>query len=138
MSKMKKDLKNRSSERGGAGVKFLLVLLVLFLIGNAGYHFIPVAYAGESLKQDMQTAVVQGLAAPGRGSPVDLVKRKILISAESNNIPQDVIVEVKAVNNIVQAHVAYTKEVPVLPFGIYNYQYEFDHTATPAGFLTKQ
>lgn len=135
---MKKVVKKINSERGGAGVKLLLVILVLFLIGNAGYQFIPVAYSGESLKQDMQTAVVQGLALPGKGSPVDLVKRKIIMSVESNNVPPDVFIEVKAANNSIQAHVAYTKEVPILPFGIYNYQYEFDHTATPTGFLTKQ
>ena len=135
---MKKVVEERSSERGGAGVKLLIVVLALFLIGNAGYQFIPVAYAGESLKQDMQTAVVQGLAIPGKGSPVDMVKKKILISAENNNVPGDVVIEVKAVNNIIQAHVVYSKEVPVIPFGIYNYQYEFDHTATPTGFLTKQ
>jgi hypothetical protein len=135
---MKKAVEKRSSERGGAGVKLLMVVLVLILIGNAGYQWIPVAYAGESLKQDMQTAVVQGLAAPGKASPIDLVKKKILASVQSNDVPPDVLIEVKAANNMIQAHVAYTKEVPLLPFGIYNYQYEFDHTATPSGFLTKQ
>ena len=134
---MKKVVEKRSSEHGGAGVKLLLVLLVLVLIGNAGYQWIPVAYAGESFKQDMQTAVVQGLASPGRTSPIDLVKKKIIASAESNDIPTDFVIEVKAANNSVSAHVAYTKEVPLLPFGMYNYQYEFDHTATPVGFLTK-
>jgi hypothetical protein len=135
---MKKAVEKRSSERGGAGVKLLMVVLVLVLIGNAGYQFIPVAYAGESLKQDMQTAVVQGLAAPGKTSPVDLVKKKIIVSAESNNIPPDVFIEVKAINNTIQAHVYYTQDVPLLPFGMYNYHYEFDHVATPSGFLTKQ
>lgn len=135
---MKKVVETRSSERGGAGVKLLLVFLVLFLIGNAGYQFIPVAYAGESLKQDMQTAVVQGLAAPGKVSPVDLVKKKIQSSIQSNNIPPEAFVEVKAANNSIQAHVAYTQDVPILPFGLYNYHYEFDHVATPSGFLTKQ
>jgi hypothetical protein len=115
-----------------------MVFLVIFLIGNAGYHFIPVAYAGESLKQDMQTAVVQGLAAPSKVSPIDLVKKKIQASMESNDVPADAVVEVKAQNNTIQAHVAYSKEVPIIPFGIYNYQYEFDHVATPSGFLTKQ
>lgn len=135
---MKKAVEKRSSERGGAGVKLLLVLLVLFLIANAGYQFIPVAYAGESLKQDMQTAVIQGLAVPSKTSPVDLVKKRIWASIESNNIPSDAFVDVKAGNNSINAHVYYVKEVPLLPFGIYNYKYQFDHTATPVGFLTKQ
>ncbi len=135
---MKKAVEKRSSERGEAGVKLLLVLLVLFLIANAGYQFIPVAYAGESLKQDMQTAVIQGISIPNRTSPVDLVKKKIWSSIESNNIPTDAFVEVKAKNNSITAHVYYIQEVPLLPFGIYNYKYQFDHIATPTGFLTKE
>ena len=135
---MKEAVEKRSSERGGAGVKLLVVLLGLFLIANAGYQWIPVAYAGENFKQDMQTAVVQGFAATGKMSPVDIVKKKIAASAQSNDLPPDYLIEVKATNNSLYAHVVYTKEVPLLPFGIYNYQYEFDHTATPTGFLTKQ
>jgi len=134
---MKKAVEKRSSEHGGAGVKFLIVAVSLFLMGNAAYHFIPVAYAGESLKQDMQTAVIQGLALPSGASPIDLVKQKVQKSVVANNIPEDAFVEVKQINKVLQAHVAYTEAVPVLPFGIYNYQYEFDHTATPTGFLTK-
>ncbi|HVE55193.1 MAG TPA: hypothetical protein VNB22_00085 [Pyrinomonadaceae bacterium] len=135
---MKKAVEKRSSEHGGAGVKFLIVVVILFLIGNAGYHFIPVAYAGESLKQDMHTAVIQGLAMPGRMSPLDMVRQKVQSSVDSNNVPPDAFVEVKLVNKVIQARVAYTEDVPILPFGIYNYQYEFDHTATPSGFLTKE
>lgn len=134
---MKKTVKKRSSERGEAGAKLLLVLLVLCLIGNAGYQFIPVAYAGESLKQDMQTAVIQGVAVPGKASPVETVKKRIQASIMSNNIPPDAFVEVKAANDSIRAHVFYIQEVPVLPFGIYNYKYQFDHTATPSGFLIK-
>lgn len=135
---MKKEVKNRNSERGGASAKFLIVAAILFLIGHAGFQYVPVAYNAESLKQDMQTAVVQGLATPGKVSPIEMVKQKIQVSVQSNNIPLDYFVEVKQMNNVIQAHVAYTKEVPILPFGIYNYQYQFDHIATPTGFLTKQ
>jgi hypothetical protein len=134
---MKKKSEKRSSEHGGAGVKFLIVVVVLFLVGNAGYQFIPVAYAGESFKQDMQTAVVQGVAIPGRLTPVDMVKQKIMIAVQTNNVPSNAYVEVRQVNNVVQAHVAYTQDIPILPFGIFNYHYQFDHIATPVGFLTK-
>ena len=136
---MKKAVEKRGSERGGAGVKLLIFLLVLVLIGNAGYQWIPIAYAGESLKQDMQTAVIQGLAVTRKVSPVDMVKRRIITSVQSNNISlEDALIEVKISQNAIEAHVYYVKEVPLLPFGLYNYQYEFDHTATPNGFLTKE
>ena len=135
---MKKSVKKRNSERGSAGTTFLIIVVVLGLIGHAGYQFIPVAYGGESLKQDMQTAVIQGLAMPGKGTPVDVTKLRIQSALRSNDIPQDAVVDVKQINNVVQAHVSYVKSVPILPFGIYTYNYQFDHTATPTGFLAKQ
>lgn len=135
---MNKAVKTEISERGGAGVKLLAVVVVLVLLAHAGYQFIPVAYNCESLKQDMQTAVVQGLALPGRMTPVDSVKEKIRMSIKSNNIPADAVVDVKQAGNLIQARVVFTTVVPILPFGIYKYHYDFDHTATPTGFLTKQ
>ena len=135
---MKKSVNKKSSEHGGAGVKFLLVAVALILAANAGYQFIPVAYNGESFKQEMQTAVIQGVAVPViKTTPVDVVKGKIQKAMIANDIPLDASVEVKQINNIVNAHVTYTKEVPILPFGLYNYEYHFDHTATPSGFVMK-
>jgi hypothetical protein len=135
---MKKSVEKRNSERGSAGTTFLIIAVVLGLIGHAGYQFIPVAYGGESLKQDMQTAVIQGVAVPGRGTPIDSIKQRLQSALRSNDIPPDAIIDVKQVNSVIQARVTYTKSVPILPFGIYSYNYQFDHTATPTGFLTKQ
>jgi hypothetical protein len=132
---MRKVLNN--SERGAAGIKLLLVLAVLILIANAGYNYIPIAYQGESFKQDMQTAVVQGMAVPPGVTVTDMVKGKLKRALLSNDIPHDAFVEVKPINNAVQARVVYTKKVPILPFGIYTYKYHFDNTATPTGFLMK-
>ncbi len=61
---MTKKMKHKDSEKGGASVKLVAVLVVLFLVAHAGYNYIPVAYEAESFKQDMQTAVVQGMATP--------------------------------------------------------------------------
>ena len=133
----KNKMKNGNSETGSAKVKLLVVLLVLFLIAHAGYQYIPVAYQGESFKQDMQTAVVQGMAVPPGIQPVDMVKGKLQKAIIENNIPTDVFVQVKPTNNSVVAHVSYTKQVNILPFGIYKYKYQFDNTATPTGFLFK-
>jgi hypothetical protein len=127
-----------SSERGGAGVKFLIIFVVLILAANAGYNYIPVAYAGESFRQEMQTAVVNGLALPGRLNPVDVIKAKVQRAAADNDVPSDAVIEIKQVGNVVQAHAVYTKPVSILPFGIYTYTYHFDHTATPTGYLLKE
>ena len=136
---MKKSIKNRKSERGGAGVKVMIVLLLLALAFNAGINYVPTAYDGENLKQEMQTVVVQGSALPNISQkPVDVVKNRLQKVLSDNNIPADAFVEVKQIKGVMQARVAYTKQVNMLPFGIYKYNYQFDHTAIPAGFLTKE
>jgi hypothetical protein len=106
-------------------------------MGNAAFNYIPVAYQGENFKQEMQTAIVQGVSLPGKNvTAADTVKAKLIRAARDNNLPH-ALIDVKQPNNVVTAHVSYTTKVSILPFGIYNYQYEFDHTATPTGFLLK-
>lgn len=136
---MKHDQYFWHAERGSAAVKFVIVLFVLILTVHAGYNYVPVAYQAESLKSDMQTAVVQGIALPGKMNPVDNVKVRVQQAMKNNDAPAEAIVNVtQQANNVIQARVAYTKAVSILPFGIYTYQYQFDHTATPTGFLLKQ
>lgn len=133
------DLANRRpSERGSAAVKFAILLTVILLLAHAGYNYVPVAYDAESLKTEMQTAVVQGLALPGKVSPVDNVKARIQKAMVINNAPADAVVDVKQAGNALTAHVVYTQQVNILPFGLYRYNYRFDHTATPTGFLLKE
>ncbi len=127
-----------SSERGSAGIKALLVILVLVLIGNAGINYVPVAYQGANFKEEMDTAVVKGLATTGQMKPVDVVKGHIMRAVADNDVPQDVVIDIKAKQSVVTAHVTYTKEVSLLPFGIYKYQYQFNHVATPKGYLAAQ
>lgn len=134
MSKVKND---RKAEQGSAGAKLVAVLAVLFLIGYGCFNYVPIAYQAQSFKQDMQTAVVQGMAPLPNMTIPDTVKVKLQKAIASNNIPPDAIVEVKQIPNSVQAHVLYNKQIPILPFGIYKYNYHFDYTATPTGFLMK-
>ena len=128
----------RPSERGSAGVKFLIVFVVLVAAAHAGYNYVAVAYAGESFKQEMQTSVVNGMAMPGRMSPVDYVKNRLSKAMVDNELPKDTVLEVKQIGSSVQAHAIYSKPVPILPFGLYTYTYHFDHTAVPSGFLLKE
>jgi Flp pilus assembly protein TadG len=130
--------KHQKSEHGGAGVKMTLVLAGLFLLAHAAYNYIPVAYDSANFKQEMQTAVVQAAALQGANqTAVDSVKAKLRRAAVNNNVPTDALIEVKPINNVVRAHVSYVKPVNILPFGIYKYNYQFDDTATPSGFLFK-
>lgn len=134
---MNKSVKNRKSEYGGAGAKFLFIIAIIFLVVHAGYNLIPVAYDGEKFKQEMQTAVIQGTVLPTYGNLSDKMKSKILAIGRDCNIPENAFIDIKVNKNVVQARVAYTKQVPVLPFGAYDYVYEFDHTAIPTGYSIK-
>lgn len=128
----------RPSERGSAGVKFAIALAVIVLTAHAGFNYVPAAYDAESLKSEMSTAVLQGLALPGKVNPVENVKTRIQKAILQNNIPADAVLDVKMNASVITARVAYTKPINILPFGIYRYNYQFDHTATPSGFLLKQ
>ena len=135
---MKNLEKNRISERGGAGVKFLLIGLALVLAANAGFNYIPIAYEGASLRQEMDTAVVKWLAASGQLKPMDVVKASVQKAIHDYNVPSDALVEIKPAGTVIQAHVAYSKLVSMLPFGIYKYKYDFNYVATPTGYLLKE
>lgn len=129
--------KNYRDQRGSAGVKLVIILVVLILVAHAGYNYIPVAYSGQSFREEMQTAVIQGTALPGGNDPLGAIKARIKRLASSYDVPSDAFIDVKQVGNVVQAHVIYSKQVQLLPFGMYPYTYQFDHIATPTGFITK-
>ena len=135
---MSNTLKNRESERGSAGVKALCAFAVIALVAHAGYNYIPVAYNGETVKTEMNTAILQGMTMPGKVNMAENVKGRLQKTFVQNDVPADAIMDVKQAGTTVTARVAYVKQVNLLPFGIYKYAYTFDHTATPTGFLVKQ
>lgn len=130
--------KCRESERGGAAVKFLFIALAIILLANAGYNYIPVAYQGASFREEMDSAVVKGMAASGRMKPMDIVENVIKKAAYDNQIPDDAFVEIKPAGGFVQAHVIYSKKVSLLPFGLFDHNYEFEYVAVPSGYLLKE
>ena len=134
---MKKLNSDRSPERGSAAIKATLVFLVIAIFANAGVNYLPVAYQGASFKQEMDTAVVKGLGAAGRIKPMEAVTASIKKASFDYDIPEDAFIEIKPVNGVVEAHVAYSREVSMLPFGLYRYNYNFDYVAKPTGYLLK-
>jgi hypothetical protein len=131
-------MKNRRNERGSASTKMIVVAVVLFLVAHAGYKYVPIAYSGQSLMQDMQTAVVQATALPTASNPTDVAKNQIYKSGLQNGMPPGTPIVVKSTGGTVSAHVKFSQKVALLPFGLGNYTYEFDHTASPGGFMGKQ
>lgn len=130
---------HRDSERGGAGVKFLIVVLVLFLLVHAGFAYIPAAYRAEDYKQRMNELVTNAFAMPNSpGSNPEVIKQRLRSYGNDYGVPIDALIKVdKLDNGGIKAHVRFVKEIELLPFNLYKYSYEFDHTATPNGFLTK-
>ncbi|MEP7147366.1 MAG: hypothetical protein ABI857_00600 [Acidobacteriota bacterium] len=135
---MKKLNSDRTCERGSSTTKFLLVVLVLALGANAGFNYVPVAYQGAGFRQEMDTAVVRGLSASGRIKPMEAVTASIRRASFEYDIPEDAFVEIKPVNGVVEARVAYSRPINMLPFGLYKYDYDFDYVAKPTGYLLKQ
>ena len=138
---MKQDRKSqsRNNERGSAGVKLVIVGVITILLFHAGYQYIPIAYQGQSFKQDLKSAVINGVSMPkSKGKPTKIVKGNVLKVVKKHKLPADTFVDVKAngSTNVIGARVYYSITVPILPFGIYNYQYVFDETATPTSFTS--
>jgi len=129
----------QSRERGGAGVKLAIVLVVLFLVGHAGYNYIPVAYQCAEYKEKMSEVVMQAYAMPNTPlNSLENVKAKLRKFGAENGVPANAIIKVdKLSEGAMRAHVTFIKQVDILPFGIYRYDYNFNHTAQPTGFLTK-
>jgi len=135
---MKRTVIGREAERGSAGVKMMIVLMGIILAANAGYNYVPVAYNAKAMKDDMDTAVLQGMALPGKVNPIDNVKERIQKAMVVNKVPQGATLDVKQAGNAMNARVTYSEPVNLLPFGMYRYNYTFDYTSTPTGFLLKQ
>lgn len=135
---MKVSIQDRHSERGSAATKFLLIVIFIVLLAHAGYNYVPVAYQGATLRQEMDTAVVKGLASSGRLKPQDVVKAHVERAVSDNDVPTDAVIEITPTGSYIQAHVAYQKKVNILPFGLYKYTYDFNYTAVPTGYLLKE
>ncbi len=132
------ELKDRRSEHGGAGVKLLIFAIALFLIVHGLYNYGMTAYQAANIQQDMHTAIVQGVTLPKSfGKPKDITLGKLKRVIQINELPPDTFVEVKEESNIIKGRIYYEKTVAILPFGIYDYNYVFDHTATPGDFINQ-
>jgi hypothetical protein len=67
-----------------------------------------------------------------------VVRAHIDRAAKDYDVPAEAVIEIKPQGGAIQAHVAYSKSVDMLPFGLYKYTYEFNHVAAPIGYLMKQ
>jgi len=133
---MNQELRNvRHSERGGAGVKLLIVLVILVVIGRAGWNFIPVWYEAQGAKQEMATAVKKAVTLPDKNDPKGTLKRGLDVLVRASVIPSEAKITITEPKNVLQTNVRYSKKVSILPFGLYDYDFVFNHTATANGII---
>ena len=120
----------RASERGGARLKFLVVIAVFGIVAYSGYLYIPVAYQSYLLKDLMQHDVD---VAATQGYPGTWVKDQLTKAAGEYGVPPDAIIEPTQRENRVEVRVRFLRPIE---FPGFTYQYSFDHTARSTAFLT--
>jgi hypothetical protein len=120
----------RSSERGGARLKFLIVVAVIGIIAYAGYLYVPVAYQAYLLKDLMQHDVNVAVAA---GYPASWVRDQLTKAGKEYSVPPDALIEPTLRDNRMEVRVQFVRPIE---FPGFTYQYNFDHTARSTEFLT--
>ncbi|MDQ1727903.1 MAG: hypothetical protein QOD33_28 [Pyrinomonadaceae bacterium] len=120
----------RKSELGSARLKFLVVVAIIAIGVYCGYQFIPVAYDAYQFRDLMQHDVD---AAVAMGKPASWVQDQLIKSAPEYGVPNDLTINASQQDNRVEVRVQYTQAIE---FPLYVYNYEFDHTAKSATFLS--
>ncbi len=121
----------RSGERGGARVKFLLVMAILAAVGCAGYFYLPVAYNAYLYKDVMQTKVDTAAAL---GHPTLWVADQLTKIGPDYGVPSEALITPSLENDRMSVRVQFSKTIE---FPGYTYVYKFDHTAKSTEFLGK-
>lgn len=121
----------RSGERGGARLKFLIVMAILAAIAYAGYLYVPVSYQAFLYKDLMQNRVD---AAAALAYPPNWVFDQLTKSGPDYEVPPEALITPVVENDRMQVRVQFSKPIE---FPGYTYTYEFDHTAQSKQFLFK-
>jgi hypothetical protein len=120
----------RTTERGSARLKFIVVIAIIGVVGYMGYMYVPVAYQAYLFKDLMQHDVD---VASSQGYPATWVKDQLVKSAPEYGVPADAVINPALRDNRVEVTVQFVKPIE---FPGYTYQYNFDYTAKSTAFLT--
>ena len=118
------------SQRGGARLNFIVILVVIALAAYSAYNYVPVAYNAYLYKDLMQDTVNKAAYPPIKSG--EWVAQQLRDAAREYDLPEDTNVSVQNENGRISAHVTWTRPVQ-LPG--YVYEYNFDHTARSSGFI---
>jgi hypothetical protein len=120
----------RSSERGSANLKFLIVMAMLGVTAYAGYLYVPVAYNAKAYTDLMQHYA--DLVA-GTGQSTAWVTEQLANSGPEYGVPPDAVVTCVLKESRMEIRVQYVREIE---FPGYTYNYEFDRTVKSTAFLS--
>jgi hypothetical protein len=119
----------RSSERGSANLKFLIVIILIIGSAYAGYMYVPVAYRAHSYKDLMQHyADVAGAT----GYTPAWAGEQLVRNAPEYGVPPNAVITPILRDSRVEIRVQY---VHPIEFPGYTYNYEFDYTVKSTAFL---
>ena len=122
-------MRNRSSERGSANLKFLIVMILIVGSAYAGYMYVPVAYRAHTYKDLMQHyADVAGAT----GYTPAWAGEQLARSGPEYSVPPNAIITPIMRDSRVEIRVQY---VHPIEFPGYTYNYEFDYTVKSTAFL---
>lgn len=120
----------RPGERGGARLKFIIVVAVFAVVVYVGYLYVPVAFDAYYFKDVMQNKV--DIAAT-QGYETSWVTDQLVKSKAEYHVPPEAIIAPTRNDNRIEVRVQFTRPIS---FPGFTYNYEFDHTAQSTTFLT--
>lgn len=119
----------RSSERGSASLKFMIVMAIICSCAYAGYLYVPVAYQAHNFKDLMQHYVD---VASAEGKPPGWAGEQLMKNFAEYDVPPNALITPNKRDNRIEIRVQFVKPIE---FPGYTYNYEFDQTATSTAFL---
>ena len=123
-------MRTKSSERGGARMKFIVAIVVFAAVIYAGYLYVPVAVDAYYFKDMMQNKVDQ---AAVQGFDTAWIADQIEKSKAEFHVPPDAIITPGKNENRMEVRVQFTRPISLPGF---TYNYDFDHTAKSTTFFT--
>ncbi|MEO6393394.1 MAG: hypothetical protein ABIP75_16215 [Pyrinomonadaceae bacterium] len=128
----------RRSELGGSRITLTIVLVVLALSIFAGYNFIPIAFADSDIKTQLQTIATNAVILPASttgNNQINWTTTELNHLAQQYEIPTEAF-KAEMSGPAVKCTIKLKRKIPILPFGIYTYEYDFNFSATSAGYAS--
>jgi hypothetical protein len=124
-----------NGELGGSKITLTIVLVVLALAIHAGVNLLPVKYNDSDIKQQLQgiatNAVVNTSATTGNNQ-ISWATTELNRLATDYGLPPTAFKAEMAGQNV-KTSVKYKRKVAILPFGLYDYEYDLDYSAVSFG-----